>query len=81
MNLDQTLDRLRALSTPGSIPGRCITCISVMRLTLGAIAENPRTRLPEFTSQEVESEKAALRSAYPDVQDCPDCDALKGMPA
>jgi hypothetical protein len=80
MNLDQTLDRLRALSTPGSIPGRCINCVAIMRLTLGAVSENPRT-MPTFSAEEVEAEKSSLRSAYPDVRDCPDCGSLKEVTA
>jgi hypothetical protein len=73
MNLDQTLDRLRELSTPGAIPGRCLNCVAVMRLTLADIAKNPKGGLPEFTAEEVEAEKAALLGAYPDAKNCPNC--------
>jgi hypothetical protein len=81
MNLEQTLDRLRELSTPGAIPGRCLNCVAVMRLTLDAIGKNPKTHMPEFTAEQVEAEKAAIKAAYPDMHDCPDCGSLKGMPA
>jgi hypothetical protein len=73
MNLEQTLDRLRELCTPGSIRGRCLNCVSIMRLTLADIAKNPKGGLPEFTAEEVEAEKAALLVAYPDARDCPNC--------
>jgi hypothetical protein len=74
VNIDQTLDRLRDLMTPGAIPGRCLNCVAVMRLTLDAIAKNPKTNtLPEFTEEQVNAEKAALLASYPAAANCPNC--------
>jgi hypothetical protein len=81
MDLDQTFDRLRELCTPGAIPGRCLNCVAVMRLTLADIAKNPKSGLPEFTAEEVEAEKAALLAAYPGMTDCPNCGSLKEVAA
>jgi hypothetical protein len=81
MNLEQTLNRLRDLSTPGAVPGRCLNCVAVMRLTLDVIAKNPKTDMPEFTAEQVEAEKAALLAAFPGMRDCPDCGSLKEVAA
>jgi hypothetical protein len=81
MNLDQTLDRLRELCTPAAVPGRCLNCTALMRLTLADIAKSPKGCWPEFSAEEVEAEKTALLAAYPDARDCPNCDLPKGVPA
>jgi hypothetical protein len=74
VNIDQTLDRLRDLMTPAAIPGRCLNCIAIMRLTLDAISNNPKIALPvEFSEEQVEAEKAALLAAYPEAANCPNC--------
>jgi hypothetical protein len=73
INLDQTLDRLRELCTPAAVPGRCLNCTALMRLTLDVFARVPKSGLPEFNAEEVESEKAALLAAYPGARDCPNC--------
>jgi hypothetical protein len=73
MDLEKTLDGLRDLCTPGAVPGRCLQCIALMRLTLDVFAKNPKSGLPEFTLEEVEAEKAALLAAYPDAKNCPNC--------
>jgi hypothetical protein len=74
VNIDQTLDRLRDLMTPGAIAGRCLNCVAIMRLTLDAIAKNPKTAaLPEFTKEQVEAEKSALLAVYPEAANCPNC--------
>ena len=76
MNLGQTLERLLELSTPGAIPGRCLNCIASLRLALADIASNPKLdRNVEFSGEQLAAEKAALKAAYPDAKDCPDCDA------
>jgi hypothetical protein len=64
MNLEHTLNRLRDLSTPGAVPGRCLNCVAVMRLTLDVIAKNPKTDMPEFTAEQVEAEVAVHRCSY-----------------
>jgi hypothetical protein len=74
VDINQTLDRLCDLMTPGAIPGRCLNCVAVMRLTLDAIAKNPKTAaLPEFTAEQVDAEKAALLATYPEAANCPNC--------
>jgi hypothetical protein len=73
MNLDQTLDRLRELCTPGAVAGRCLNCTALMRLTLDVFARVPKSGLPSFSAEQVEAEKTALLAAYPEAKNCPNC--------
>jgi hypothetical protein len=79
VDIDRTFARLRNLCVPGAIPGRCLNCVAVMRLTLDAISNNPKIALPvEFSEEQVEAEKAALLAVYPAAKLCPNCDATGG---
>jgi hypothetical protein len=78
MNVDQALNRLRELATPGS--QKCLHCVATWIMALAEIAEHvDLCRDAGPTSQAIADEVARLRREFPDAPTCEDHDGAMAV--
>jgi hypothetical protein len=71
VNVDESLNRLRELATPGS--KKCLHCVATWIMALAEIAEHADLcRDAGPTSQAIADEVARLRREFPDAPTCED---------
>ena len=74
VNVDEALNRLRELATPGN--KKCLHCVATWIMALAEIAEHADLcRDAGPTSQAIADEVARLRREFPDAPTCADHDA------